>query len=130
MPIHTNWATHEQYQEIGRWLKENIDERTILVDGEIGTLGYYCDCNVSSFFSDRKWLGQHVLQQSTGNGIKPVLYKVNFLFLDKKAKFPQPFYLLTETPVGGSTNTTSLMEWRTSTKWVPDSLISFRDYSD
>ena len=130
MLIHTNWATHEQYEEIGQWLKEHDDARTILVDGEIGTLGYYCDCSVSSFFSDRRWLQKYVRQQMSGNGIKPAFYKVNFLFLDKDAKFPQPIYLLTETPVGGSTNTTSLMEWRTSTKWVPDSLIKLSDYSD
>ena len=130
MPIHTNWATHEQYEQIGKWLKEHSDGRTILVDGEIGTLGYYCDCSVSSFFSDRRWLGQYVRQQIAGSGIKPSLYKVNFLFLDKEAEFPQPVYLLTETPIGGNTNTTSLMEWRTSTEWVPDSLISLRDYSD
>ena len=66
----------------------------------------------------------------SGNGIKPAFYKVNFLFLDKDAKFPQPAYLLTETPVGGSADTTSLIEWRTSTKWVPDSLIKLSDYSD
>ena len=130
MPIHTNWATHEQYEEIGQWLKEHDDARTILVDGEIGTLGYYCDCSVSSFFSDRRWLQKYVRQQMSGKGIKPAFYKVNFLFLDKDAKFPQPIYLLTETPVGGSTNTTSLMEWRTSTKWVLDSLIELSDYSD
>jgi hypothetical protein len=100
------------------------------VDGEVGTLGYYCDCKVSSFFSDRSWLIEHVHQQLTGGGIKSVLYKVNFLFLDKETKFPQPVYLLTETPVGGSNNITSLMEWRTSTQWVPDSLIQLSNYSD
>lgn len=130
MPIHTNWATHEQYEEVGQWLKEHSDGRTILVDGEIGTLGYYCDCSVSSFFSDRSWLQRHVRQQVTGHGIKPALYKVNFLFLDTEAKFPKPAYLLTETPAGGSTNTTSLMEWQTSTKWVPYSLIRLSSYSD
>ena len=130
MPIHTNWATHEQYREIGEWLKEHVDGGTILVDGEVGTLGYYCDCSVSSFFSDRKWLQKYVHQQMSGSGIKPALYKINFLFLDKEAKFPRPVYLLTETPVGGSTSTTSLMEWRTSTEWASDTLISLRDYSE
>ena len=96
MPIHTNWATHEQYREIGEWLKGHDDGNTILVDGEIGTLGYYCDCYLSSFFSDRKWLGQFVRQQATGKGIQASLYRINFLFLDKEAKFPQPAYLLSE----------------------------------
>ena len=130
MPIHTNWATHEQYVEVGQWLKEHTDEDTILVDGEVGTLGYYCDCHVSSFFSDRSWLIEHVDQQTSSGGLKSMLYKVNFLFLDKEAKFPQPVYLLTETPLGGLNTTPSLMEWRTSTTWVPDSLIQLSDYSD
>jgi len=130
MPIHTNWATHEQYVEVGQWLEEHNKGGPILVDGEVGTLGYYCDCKVSSFFSDRSWLLEHVHQQITSGGIKSVLYKVNFLFLDKEAKFPKPVYLLTETPLGSGNNTTSLMEWRTSTKWVPDSLMQLSNYSD
>jgi hypothetical protein len=68
------------------------------VDGEIGTLGYYCDCYLSSFFSDRRWLGQFVRQQTPGNGLKASLYRINFLFLDKETKFPQPAYLLSESP--------------------------------
>jgi len=130
MPIHTNWATHEQYREIGEWLKEHDDESTILVDGEIGTLGYYCDCYLSSFFSDRRWLGQYARRQMAGSGIKPLLHKANFLFLDKEAQFPQPVYLLTEMPNGESTSTTSVMEWQTSTKWVPNSLIELTHYAE
>ena len=30
MPIHTNWATHEQYKEIGEWLKNHDNGGTIL----------------------------------------------------------------------------------------------------
>jgi len=130
MPLHTNWATHEQYREIGEWLKEHDDGSTILVNGEVGTLGYYCDCYLSSFFSDRRWLGQYARQQIARSGIQPLLYKVNFLFLDKEAQFPQPVYLLTETPNGESTSTTSVMEWQTSTKWVPNSLIELTHYAE
>jgi hypothetical protein len=130
MPIHTNWATHEQYREIGEWLKEHDDGGTILVNGEIGTLGYYCDCYLSSFFSDRRWLGQFARQQMAASGIQALLYKVNFLFLDKEAQFPQPVYLLTETPNGESTSTTSVMEWQTSTKWVPNSSIELTHYAE
>jgi len=130
MPIHTNWATHEQYREIGEWLKEHNDGGTILVDGEIGTLGYYCDCYLSSFFSDRKWLGQFVHKQTMGNGIKPSLYRINFLFLDKEAKFPQPAYLLSEIPKGKDTSTEAIKEWGTTTKWISGCLIKLSNYSD
>ena len=130
MPIHTNWATHEQYREIGEWLKEHDDGNPILVDGEIGTLGYYCDCYLSSFFSDRKWLGQFVHKQTMGNGIKPSLYTINFLFLDKEAKFPQPAYLLSEIPRGKDTSTEAIKEWRTTTKWISGCLIKLSHYSD
>jgi hypothetical protein len=130
MPIHTNWATHEQFKQIGEWLKEHDNGGTILVDGEIGTLGYYCDCSLSSFFSDRRWLGQYARQQIAGSGIKALLYKVNFLFLDKEAQFPQPVYLLTEMPNGESTSTTSIMEWQTSTQWIPNGLIELTHYAE
>ena len=130
MPIHTNWATHEQYVEVGQWLKDHNNGDIILVDGEVGTLGYYCECKVSSFFSDRRWLREHVYQQISNDGIKSVLYQVNFLFLDKEVKSQKPIYLLTEKPVGGSNNTMSLMEWRTSTRWVPDSLIELSNYAE
>jgi hypothetical protein len=128
MPIHTNWATHEQYREIGEWLKGHADGNTILVDGEIGTLGYYCDCYLSSFFSDRKWLGQLVRQQTAGNGIKASLYRINFLFLDKEAKFPQPAYLLSESPHGKDNGMESIQEWKTKTKWLADCLIKLSEY--
>jgi len=130
MPIHTNWATHEQYREIGEWLKEYDDGSTILVNGEIGTLGYYCDCYLSSFFSDRKWLEQFVRKETAENGIKSSLYRINFLFLDKEAKFPQPSFLLSEIPKGVDSGTGGIKEWRTTTKWISDCLIKLSKYSE
>lgn len=129
MPIHTNWATHEQYREIGEWLKEHDDATTILVDGEIGTLGYYCDCYLSSFFSDRKWLGQFVRKETTGNGVKPALYRINFLFLDQEARFPQPAYLLVEIPQGKDSDKAGIKEWKTTTKWIQGCLIKLSSYT-
>jgi hypothetical protein len=129
MPIHTNWATHEQYEKIGIWLKQHGNGRIVLVDGEVGTLGYYCDCNLSSFFSDRRWLKQYVNKQISGNGVKPLLYKINFLFLDKDMQFPAPQYLLKEIPAGEATNPNSLMQWKTSTKWTSSNLIQLNKYA-
>ncbi|HEX6271215.1 MAG TPA: hypothetical protein VFZ43_13330 [Anaerolineales bacterium] len=129
MPIHTNWATHGQYKQIGEWLKEHNEGSVIVVDGEIGTLGYYCDCYLSSFFSDRKWLGQYVRSQTTGDGIKPALYRINFLFLDKEAMFPQPAYLLSESPGEKNASIEGIKDWRTKTKWISSCLIKLSRYS-
>lgn len=129
MPIHTNWATHEQYQEIGTWLKEHNEGRTIIVDGEIGTLGYYCDCTLSSFFSDRRWLEKYVEKQMSGSGLRAELYKLNFLFLDRDTNYPQPDLLLIEIPNTKAMDAENIMEWKTSTKWVTNSLIQLQEYS-
>ena len=98
MPIHTNWATHEQYREIGEWLKEHDRWKRDPGGWRDRNFGILLRLYLSSFFSDRRWLGQFVRKQTTGNGIKPSLYTINFLFLDKEAKFPQPAYLLSEIP--------------------------------
>jgi hypothetical protein len=128
MPIHTNWATHEEYREIGEWLKENSSAETILVNGEIGTLGYYCDCSLSSFFSDRRWLGQYVRDRSAGAGVRPVLYRINFLFFDQATEFPEPAYLLSQFPSGKDTSIQAIKEWRTKTRWIPNCLIKLSHY--
>lgn len=130
MPIHTNWATHEQYEQIGEWLREYHEGNTILVDGEIGTLGYYCDCRLLSFFSDREWLGHYVREQTAGRGIRPTLYRINFLFFDQNAEFPQPAYLLSESPAGKNTNVDGIQEWQTKTKWISSCLIKLSHYSE
>lgn len=119
MPIHTNWATQEQYKEIGEWLKQNYHESAILSDGEIGTLGYYCDCYLSSFFSDRLWLRRFVQRQVSGGGVKAFLYRINFLFLDTDTLSPQTVYLLKEMPGGGRSDADSIARWETSTHWMP-----------
>lgn len=128
MPIHTNWATHEQYREIGLWLKEQQNGSMILVDGEIGTLGYYCDCHLSSFFSERKWLEQHIQHQTANNGFKSLLYKVNFLFLQEE-KYFSPEYILAEIPAGKTGDKAAIKEWETGTKWTSQCLVKLSAYS-
>ena len=101
----------------------------ILVDGEMGTLGYYCDCHLLSFFSDRGWLREYVRSRTTGAGLGPALYRINFLFLDKEAKSPQPHYLLSEIPNGRDTSIAAIREWKTKTKWIALCLMKLSIYS-
>jgi len=134
MPIHTNWATHERYKEIGEWLKKRDNGGVIMAYGgekgtEVGTIGYYCDCYLLSSFSDRKWLRQYVDEQSAGKGVGSWLHRVNFLFFDKNAEIPRPAYLLQETPGGERADKTNIMAWKTATKWLPRCLITLSDFS-
>lgn len=60
-PIHTNWATHQQYRQIGLWLRTHVEEsHKIRVQCEVGTIGFYSQRQVISTFttgiSKRQWL--------------------------------------------------------------------------
>ncbi|MBV6450272.1 MAG: hypothetical protein MHPDNHAH_00995 [Anaerolineales bacterium] len=126
MPIHTNWATHEQFKTIGEQLRRYKNKDVILVDGEVGTIGYYCDCELSSFFSDRKWMNQYVKRQTSGEGITPFLFRINFLFWDDSTTLPSPKFLLHEAPNGHQEDQTNIMQWHTSTRWLSNTLIELK----
>ena len=52
VPIHTNWATHDDYREMGRWLRDNLpSDEDIEIQGEIGTLAYYSRLPLADQFS-------------------------------------------------------------------------------
>jgi hypothetical protein len=128
MPIHTNWATQEQYKEIGSWLAKNTAGETILVDGEIGTLAYYCDCYLLNPFSDRRLLIERLKQPIASQGVIGAVFKFNFLFLREDPGYPTYSYLLKENPGGEGTTNTYIKEWETSTRWVSQCLITFKKY--
>lgn len=129
MPIHTNWGTHEDYKAIGEWLNANTSGDTILVDGEVGTLGYYCDCRLSSFFSDRKWLRLYATRKLSETGIQAAPYRVNFLFFDHDENSAQPAYLLQQIPDSTAGDGSDLMRWDLSTKWTSRTLVRLTRYS-
>jgi hypothetical protein len=87
MPIHTNWASHTQYREIGLWLKEHHQGDGIAVPGEVGTIAYYSDCYVLCFLSDRMWLKNYL--KTIPPGVRSVLLGINYFFLGEVPK-PMP----------------------------------------
>ena len=95
MPIHTNLATQDQYRQVGLWLKDNVGEKTVLVQGEIGALAYYCDCYLLNEFTDRSWLADGVRTVIAGHSPSAALYALNFMFLRDDPGFPPYSYLLT-----------------------------------
>ena len=88
VPIHTNLASADQYRKVGLSVKSTVAGKTVLMEGEIGTLAYYCDCYLLDAFSDRHWLIEGVQSVVAGRGPSAALYRLNFLFLRERPSFP------------------------------------------
>jgi len=123
MPIHTNLATEAEYRRIGLQLSRRIDAQSVLVKGEIGTLGYYCSCELLDPFSDRRWLTAGVHEAASAGGISAALYRVNFLFLRPDPGFAPYAYILTVRSDPQATRYPYVEAWQASTSWSPMSWI-------
>ena len=128
MPIHTNLASQEQYRQAGMWLRDNVRPKTVLMEGEIGTLAYYCDCYLLDAFSDRSWLTDGVRTVVSGQGPSAALYGLNFMFLREEAAFAAYSYLLTVRGDRESMSYPHVKEWETSTRWTPQGWIVLGQY--
>lgn len=128
MPIHTNWATPEQYKTVALWLKNNYAGSTILLQGEIGTLAYYSDCFLFNQFSDRRVIEEHVRERINEAGIKSFLYRINFLFFSNNKKYPKYEYQLLVKKNRTMTDSMNGTSWMTHSKWFPSTMIIFEKY--
>ena len=128
VPIHTNWADHERYKEVGLWLKDNSSGQGIELKGEIGTMAYYCDCFLLDAFSDRRWLGHYVSEHATGSGPASMLFRVNFLFYTEETRLPSVAYQLVGSTSRSNSSSGHIKQWETMTKWVPYGSIVFDRY--
>ena len=125
-PIHTNWATHDQYQEVGEWLRRNTDaSQTFIMAGEIGTLAYYSDRYLLNNFSD-PWLMQRLLNRNPNK--ESVLFKLNYLWRKEPTRYPRASYIL-EHMLSSHRERSGpeiVKSWRTSCRWVSEGRIYLR----
>jgi len=125
MPIHSNWATYEQYKEIGQWLKQDHSGEPIrLAASEIGTLSYYCDCYLLDRFSDRSWLHEYIGKLESKPGIMLFFYRLNFTFYSP-ARYPPASHILQAYSSEVPDNIAPLKKWDISTKWIGHAVIIF-----
>jgi NADH:ubiquinone oxidoreductase subunit 6 (subunit J) len=124
MPIHSNWATYEEYKDIGLWLKENYARDTIRLEaGEIGTLGYYCECRLLDRFSDRGWLKDYIAEHTSHPGITAALWKLNFAFFYTAPEFPPDDYILRAFFADPNIDEGIIKEWKTTTTWIENGYL-------
>jgi Glycosyltransferase family 87 len=123
MPIHTNLATEAQYRAVAMELGNSVGRKAVLVEGEIGTLAYYCNCLLLDPFSDRRWLTAGIKQAAVVGGLSADIYRLNFLFLRPDPGFPAYSYMLTVRSDPQAAQAPYLHVWQASSTWSPQSWI-------
>jgi len=80
--IHTNWATHQQYREIGLWLRNHVEpDANVRVHGEIGTIAFYAERRLADVFSCRL-VNRRILEHAKNmTGLPGVIVRANFYWL-------------------------------------------------
>ena len=123
MPIHSNWGTHQQYKDIGLWLKEHQGSDTIRLEGgEIGTLSYYCDCRLLDRFSDRGWLQEYIAKHNSTSGLISNLLRINFAFYSA-SQFSNDVYILKVYANKPGNDIRVIKDWVISTRWLDHALV-------
>lgn len=117
-PIHTNWGTPGQYEEIGGWIDANLpDDEPIMLVGEIGTLAYYSDRPLLNEFSDANWIA------ASARGF----WQLNRA--GTTSPMPCPGYVVEHVPgtsrpvLGERYGGTLVMQWTTTSRWLSESRL-------
>ncbi|MBL0405498.1 hypothetical protein JKG68_16130 [Microvirga aerilata] len=133
-PIHTNWATHQQYREIGLWLHSHVEPDANVrvyggdkqVSGEIGTMAFYAERRLADVFSCR--LANHrILEEArTLRGLQGALMRANFFWLRADtacvlAKYELHMGSRAGPPTGVLPDV--LKWWEINTHWVPEGRV-------
>jgi hypothetical protein len=111
----TNSATANDYARIGRALRRRLGGATVASFGEIGTLAYYCECEIVDVYSHRGEAIQLVNHEldTAGPLVKPIL-ELNYAWLDRHREPPRLGYRLTYTRGPGSGRDV----WQVWSRWM------------
>jgi hypothetical protein len=126
-PIHTNWATHQQYREIGLWLRNHMEpDANVRVDGEIGTIAFYAERRLADAFTCR--LANHRMMEEARNmtGLQGVIVRANFYWLRADtacvpAKYELHMYSRAVPPVDVLSR--AIKSWEINSEWIPSARV-------
>jgi hypothetical protein len=120
-PIHTNWATPDQYRQIGHWLQTNTPPDTVFVGpAEVGAIGYYSDRQLLDEFSDSDITTDDIRKTRFASGAAARFLEFDLRWRRKQNSFPKPTYALIQYPVRRSPppGSTVIAVWDTSSTWI------------
>lgn len=126
VPIHTNWASHAAYKEVGEWLQDNIpEEQSIRLQAELGTLLFYSNLKLVDYFSTEENLVRVMEESESKSGLGRTLGVINFFWWKPKG-VPNRFAYELKCYPYASTNildTGTIKTWRLSSSWIPESTL-------
>jgi hypothetical protein len=82
-PIHSNFASANQYRDIGAWLQQNVSpDAYIALKGETGTLSYYSQRRLVDAWSSRALSNMYYERFGQLNPFFPFLTRFNNVWMD------------------------------------------------
>lgn len=93
--IFGNWASSTDYARVGRELGQRLNGASVAGPGEIGTLAYYCDCQILDVFSDRSQVASIVRKRIADDGaVSRLGLRINYHWFDRNQPPRQVDYRL------------------------------------
>lgn len=88
--ITTNFAVAQDYARVGRELRYRVGRANVASFGEIGTLAYYCECEIVDEYSHRYYVLGLVLDRTDrGRPLLRPLWDLNYAWFDRDIKEPR-----------------------------------------
>jgi hypothetical protein len=90
-----NWAQPVYYRTVGGLLRERVGDALVQSPGEVGTLAFYCECNIVDMLSDGRFTVPPINERIDQAG--PVVRRLlewNYRNLDRDQEPPRPAYRL------------------------------------
>jgi hypothetical protein len=115
-PIYTNWATRAEYQRVAEDISKIRPGATVVSPSEVGTLAYFCDCEVVDFISDPGRTEQDIALHAQQSGpLMRQLLKLNYIHRVPASPKPAEFTLVWEKTCMNASG-----EWRSQALCLKD----------
>ncbi|WP_233574192.1 glycosyltransferase family protein [Amycolatopsis panacis] len=93
--IFGNWANSADYARVGQELGARLQGKAVAGPGEIGTLAFYCDCQILDVFSDRSQVAPIVQRRiSEASAVGAFALRANYHWFDRPQQKRKPEYRL------------------------------------
>jgi hypothetical protein len=97
--IFGNWADPSYYRAMGKELHGRVGDKLVKSPGEVGTIAFYCECNIVDEFSDQRFAIPLINQRiDKASPVMRALLNANYARLDLTATPPPVDYHLVFEP--------------------------------